>query len=68
MRNANLESVVVESSNQCSSTSVELLLQNLKQRVAVAQTLAWVAHHAQGIPDGFVQTLYLCAPVVASLE
>ena len=49
-----LKSVVIESGIQCLSTSVELLLQDLKQQKTVLQALTWAAHHAKRVPDGFV--------------
>lgn len=39
MADADLEGVVVEPSDQCACAALVLLLENLKQRVAVCQTL-----------------------------
>src|SRR5258708_2710449 len=65
MTDADLEGVVVEPSDQCACTALVLLLENLKQRVAVCQTLFWSVHHSVRIPNCVVEKLDLTAVSVA---
>ena len=68
MSDADLEGVVVESSDQYASTALELLFKNLEQRVTVRKALFWAFHDSLWISNRFVEELDLAAASVARLE
>ena len=68
MSDADLEGVIVQPSNRGNSTTMILLLEDLKQGVTICQTIIWPVHHAIRITDCVVQMLDLEAASVADLE
>jgi hypothetical protein len=68
MSDADLEGVVVESSDQYASTTLKLLFENLQQRVAVRKALFWPVYDSLWISNCFVEELDLAAASVARLE